>query len=121
MNRNLYALALAATLFIGSCKSQKTATRATTPATAIIDVTKLRAAAPQYATTITAADLSKHLNIIASDEYEGRNTGEKGQKMAAEYISNQFKADGLTGPVKAGNNPITKLSTSKKPPGTTVT
>ena len=103
MNKNLYALALAATLLVGSCKTQKSATTATSQTPAITDATKLRAAAPQYATTITTADLSKHLNIIASDAYEGRETGEKGQKMAAEYIANQFKADGLTGPVKSGN------------------
>lgn len=61
---------------------------------------KLRENAPTYAATITAADLSKHLHILASDAYEGRNTGEKGQKMAAEYISREFKEDGLAGPVK---------------------
>ncbi|GEO06210.1 hypothetical protein AAE02nite_38740 [Adhaeribacter aerolatus] len=56
--------------------------------------------AAKYAATITAADLSKHLHIIASDEYEGRDTGQKGQKMAAAYISKEFKEDGLQGPVK---------------------
>ena len=60
----------------------------------------LSEAAPKYAATITAADLSKHLHILASDEYEGRDTGEKGQKMAAAYISKEFKEDGLAGPVK---------------------
>ena len=104
MNKNLYVLALAATLFTASCTRQKASTSSIKEA-AVTDVTKLRTAAPTYATTITAADLSKHLNVIASDEYEGRDTGEKGQKMAAEYIANQFKADGLTGPVKGGNNP----------------
>ncbi|GHA63157.1 hypothetical protein GCM10007389_14490 [Pontibacter akesuensis] len=67
----------------------------------ITDAAKLSEAAPTYAATITAADLSKHLTIIASDEYEGRNTGEKGQKMAAEYISREFREDGLTGPVQS--------------------
>src|SRR5688572_29408508 len=50
--------------------------------------------------TITEADLEKHLRIIASDAYEGRETGEKGQKMAADYISGHFKNLGLQGPVK---------------------
>lgn len=66
---------------------------------------RLQEVAPRYAATITAADLSKHLHIIASDEYEGRDTGSKGQKMAAEYILNQFRADGLTGPVTGSANP----------------
>ncbi len=49
----------------------------------------------QYASYVTAAGMSKNLHVLASDEYEGRETGKKGQKMAAEYISNQFKADGI--------------------------
>jgi len=51
--------------------------------------------ATEYAGTITAADLKTHLEIIASDAYEGRETGEKGQKMAAEYIAKQFKSSGI--------------------------
>ena len=58
-----------------------------------------------YASGITAEDLRKHLSILASDEYEGRETGKKGQKMAAEYISKQFTALGLTGPVKDSDSP----------------
>ncbi len=58
-----------------------------------------------YASGITAEDLRKHLSILASDAYEGRETGKKGQKMAAEYISKQFAAVGLTGPVKDSDNP----------------
>ncbi|MGV3503394.1 MAG: M28 family peptidase [Adhaeribacter sp.] len=59
----------------------------------------LLAAAPAFAATITGADLSRHLHILASDEYEGRDTGAKGQKMAAAYIAREFQQDGLTGPV----------------------
>ena len=55
----------------------------------------------KYAETITADDLKKHLSILASDEYEGRETGEKGQKMAADYIYKHFKNNGLIGPVKS--------------------
>ncbi|MES2731385.1 MAG: M28 family peptidase [Bacteroidota bacterium] len=46
--------------------------------------------ATEYAETITAADLAKHLRIIASDSLQGRDTGEIGQKMAADYIAYQF-------------------------------
>lgn len=55
--------------------------------------------AAQYAATITASDLRKHLSEIASDAYEGRMTGEKGQKMAAAYLSGHYKSIGLSGPV----------------------
>lgn len=46
-----------------------------------------------------------HLSILASDEYEGRETGKKGAWMAADYIKKQFKSFGLIGPVKEGNDP----------------
>lgn len=55
--------------------------------------------AETFAKTITAEDLSKYLHVLASDEYEGRETGQKGQKLAAAYISNFFRENGLTGPV----------------------
>lgn len=44
----------------------------------------------EFGASITAIDLSKHLYIIASDEYEGRETGEPGQKKAAEYLKNFY-------------------------------
>lgn len=53
----------------------------------------------KYAKTIKSEDLKEHLSILASDEYEGRETGKKGQKMAAEYIANKFKELGLEAPV----------------------
>ena len=37
-------------------------------------------------------DLSRHLHILASDSFQGRETGEIGQKMAAKYISNIFSS-----------------------------
>ena len=55
---------------------------------------------------ITQDALRRDLSILASDEYEGRETGTKGQKMAAAYISQQFALDSLRGPlpVTAGPN-----------------
>lgn len=54
-------------------------------------------AAPEtrFANTITAEDLQRHLEVIASDEYEGRETGQPGQKKAAEYIANYFESIGI--------------------------
>ena len=52
-----------------------------------------------YLKYIDEADMKKHLSVLASDEYEGRETGEKGQKMAAEYLANRFKELGLIAPV----------------------
>jgi hypothetical protein len=51
--------------------------------------------AVKYANTIAEADLKKHLQILASDEYEGRETGKPGQKKAAEYISKYYETLGV--------------------------
>ncbi|MCI5054996.1 MAG: hypothetical protein MRY83_02745, partial [Flavobacteriales bacterium] len=56
---------------------------------------KKDANAERFAKDIKASDLKKHLEIIASDAYEGRETGEKGQRMAAEYLKKQFAAMGI--------------------------
>ena len=51
--------------------------------------------AVQMAATISADDMRKHLTVLASDEYEGRETGTEGNAKAAKYISNHFKSLGL--------------------------
>ena len=51
--------------------------------------------AKKFAKSITAKDLSKHLYTYASDEFEGRNTGEEGQKKAVEYLRNYYKSIGV--------------------------
>ena len=51
--------------------------------------------AAKYAGVITGDNLKKHLTIIASDEFEGRETGTEGQRKAATYIEGQFKTMGL--------------------------
>ena len=47
--------------------------------------------AEKAASTISSEDMSKHLHIIAADEYQGRETGKEGQKMAKDYLINYFK------------------------------
>ena len=44
----------------------------------------------EYANTITSQELKDHLYVFADDEFEGRNTGEPGQKKAAEYLRTEF-------------------------------
>ncbi|MFD2098785.1 M28 family peptidase [Flagellimonas iocasae] len=48
-----------------------------------------------YANTITQEELKEHLYTYASDEFEGRETGEPGQKKAVEYIKNEYEALGI--------------------------
>lgn len=49
----------------------------------------------KYASYIDTVDLEKHLQILASDSLEGRATGQRGQKMAAEYIAKHFNSLGI--------------------------
>ncbi len=44
-----------------------------------------------YANTITAQEMKTDLYIYASDEFEGRNTGEPGQKKAAAFIKKEYQ------------------------------
>ena len=48
-----------------------------------------------YANTITAADLKKHLYIVAGKEMQGRETATEGERKAAAYIEAHFKSLGL--------------------------
>ena len=52
----------------------------------------------RYLNTITRQELQGHLEVLASDAYEGRETGFKGQKMAAEYLRKAFASMSI-GPV----------------------
>ncbi len=54
---------------------------------------------------ISSQELNKHLKVIASDELKGRNTGSRGQQLAAEYITNHFSELGL---LKIVESPIGK-------------
>ena len=56
-----------------------------------------------YANTITAQDLKKHLYIYAGDAMEGRMTGTKGQRLAAEYIRNFYMDEGIESPIEKNN------------------
>lgn len=51
--------------------------------------------AMRYANTITALELNEHLTVLASDNFEGRETGEKGEKLAAFYLAGEFAAMGI--------------------------
>lgn len=56
----------------------------------------------KYASTITSEELKTMLYKYASDEFEGRNTGEKGQKLAVEYLKANYKAMDI--PTPLGND-----------------
>ncbi|RZL16586.1 MAG: M28 family peptidase [Hymenobacter sp.] len=55
--------------------------------------------ARRYADRITAPGLRQDLTILASDVYEGRATGQPGQRLAATYLANALATAGLVGPL----------------------
>ncbi|MGA9270429.1 MAG: M28 family metallopeptidase [Lutimonas sp.] len=54
----------------------------------------------KYAEKIDTEDLKEHLYLLASDVLEGRKTGEKGQEMAANYLTAYYKHLELQAPQK---------------------
>ena len=81
-----------ASLALFSCGSNNNTTEVTSTDSAL-----------EFASTITAADLKTHLYIIAGDEYKGRNTGDPGQKMAADYLKNYYVAQNIKAPLEDGD------------------
>nr|WP_321222516.1 M28 family peptidase [uncultured Psychroserpens sp.] len=80
---------LAAGLLLVGCGSsnQKTANKAPVDPTV-------------YGNSITSNELKEMLYTYASDEFEGRETGEPGQKKAVEYLKNKYIQMGIPSPLK---------------------
>ncbi|SEQ49330.1 Peptidase family M28 [Hyunsoonleella jejuensis] len=82
-------------LFLGAAilaccsSSQKSAKQAVNPDT--------------YAKTITANELKDMLYTYASDEFEGRKTGEEGQKKAIQFIKDHYVANDIPSPISKGD------------------
>ena len=69
-------------------------------ATTALIAADLPALPPQPALdAITPDDLLTHIKVLASDEFEGRAPGSKGEELSVKYITEQFKTLGL----KPGN------------------
>ena len=49
----------------------------------------------KFSKTIQIDDLYKHISVLSSDSLEGRETGKRGQKMAADYIASFFSSIGI--------------------------
>jgi len=74
-----------------------------------------------YAKTISQEDMRDLLGIIASDAMEGRETGERGQKMAAAFIADRFKRIGLEPVIPNGERKsyYQRFSLERRIPGDT--
>ncbi|WP_142783245.1 M28 family metallopeptidase [Changchengzhania lutea] len=56
-----------------------------------------------FANSITATELKENLYMYASDEFEGRKTGEPGQKKAVEFIKKYYIDNGIPSPISEGD------------------
>lgn len=68
--------------------------------------------AKKYGSLITPGDLKELLSILASDAMEGRETGKRGQKMAAAFVKAHFEELGFAAPVNGSYYQPVELYTS---------
>ncbi|NND50866.1 MAG: M20/M25/M40 family metallo-hydrolase [Flavobacteriaceae bacterium] len=86
-------------LFVGACATQsyKEKMQDIEDAITIVDPDLVT----NYANSITAEELKTHLYIFASDDFEGRETGSKGQKLAADFIKRYYINEQIASPANA--------------------
>ena len=99
MHRSLLPLALAAML-LGACSEAPppaaTPDAAASPTTAAPDEATIKLpAAPATDAAIRAEDLAAQIQIIASDEFAGRQPGGPGERKTVAYLSSEFARLGL--------------------------
>ena len=66
---------------------------------------------------IAPADLLRHIQALASDEFQGRAPGAEGERLTTEYIVRQFEARGLE-PAGEGGTWLQPLRIVETVPGT---
>ncbi|MFI4969791.1 MAG: M28 family metallopeptidase [Lysobacterales bacterium] len=93
-----------ASLLLGACQSQESASTAPGAAPAPPRSAKpapvVPTAAGRTSADITAADFAARLMKVSSDEFEGRKPGTLGERLTTAWIKDQFQQIGL----KPGNN-----------------
>ncbi|MBM71262.1 MAG: peptidase M28 [Crocinitomicaceae bacterium] len=63
--------------------------------TFLLTLTHTLVAQTDYSTRIDSLGLYNHLSVFASDEFEGRETGTRGQRKAAQYLIDYYKSLGF--------------------------
>ena len=93
MNKKTILLGILSIVSLG-CSSQKAVSKFSNTATE----DSYKNIISNYLNTITEEALKAHLYTIASDEMQGRNTGEEGQKKAGKYIISHYEKNGVLFP-----------------------
>ncbi|PHR95326.1 MAG: peptidase M28 [Leeuwenhoekiella sp.] len=86
----LLGVVLSCTMFVKCGPKITNSTPSNSDKTTLSDVDPM-----PFAESITADELKEMLYVYASDEFEGRNTGEPGQKKAAEWLKNFYVEHGI--------------------------
>ena len=125
------ALIASALTLVGSCATTKYSTQIQNLKDSIQLVDS--ALVVKYSNTITPAELRAHLYAFTSDTFEGRATGELGQKLAAQFIKYNYQKEHIASPygdstyyqtipksflpknTKASENVVAYIKGSKKP------
>ena len=66
----------------------------------VIQLSGQNKTAVKFSKSIKEEEMRQILTFLASDSLEGRETGARGQKIAARFIADKFESMGLEGPVK---------------------
>ncbi len=103
MKRVFLLICIGISVLLTSCSTTKSI-----PNQPVIKVDSQELLAPQtmkkYMNTITADELKENLYVFASDAFEGRETGTRGQKLAANYLADAYHQLGLEGPINSQAN-----------------
>jgi Zn-dependent M28 family amino/carboxypeptidase len=83
---------------VGSCSTTKYSTKVQNIKDSIELVDS--ALVINYANSITTNELKNHVYTISDNSFEGRATGEIGQKMAANYIKTFYEKHNIISPIK---------------------
>ncbi|MCB0463804.1 MAG: M28 family peptidase [Flavobacteriaceae bacterium] len=94
MKKSIFILGVTALLI--ACGSSKESAQKTVVKTAPLDVT-------EFAKTITSTELKDMLYTYASDEFQGRETGEAGHEIAVNYIKDFYIKDNIA-PLQANGS-----------------
>jgi Zn-dependent M28 family amino/carboxypeptidase len=93
--KQIFAIAAAGILTVSAAHSQQPAT------SPVPEISGLPAAARTAAASIDPEKIRAHVRFLSLDLLEGRGPGQRGDKLAAEYIATQFALAGLE---PAGDN-----------------
>lgn len=99
MKKTIALFFLALTALFQACETPPATATNASPAPAAPAMANVPAEIKLALDSLQANELLQHIKTLASDEYEGRAPGTKGEELTANYLTEQFKKFGL----KPGN------------------